>query len=101
MAMQIFIDELRPGPTEVRLVLRGQLRAGAGDELTQRLGVLLSEGLTSITVDLAGITALDREGFGVLVQLQRFARAADVAFHVEHAPPLLEHLLARAEEGVV
>jgi anti-anti-sigma regulatory factor len=101
MPTQIFIDEVRPGLDEVRLVLRGQLRAGARDELTQRLGVLLSEGMTDVAVDLAGVTALDHEGFGVLVQLQRFARAADVTLRIEHAPPLLEHLLAQAEEGVL
>jgi anti-anti-sigma regulatory factor len=99
MPVQIFIDELRPRPAEVRLVLRGQMRAGAGDELTQRLGALIGEGATTITVDVEGVTALDHEGFGVLVQLQRFARAADVELRLLHAPPLLEHLLARADEN--
>jgi anti-anti-sigma regulatory factor len=98
MPVQIFIDEVRPIQTEARLVVRGQLRSGACDELTRRLGAVIQDGTTTVTIDLAGVTALDHEGFGVLVRLQRFARAAGVDLHVQNAPPLLEHLLTCADE---
>jgi anti-anti-sigma regulatory factor len=101
MSGPIFIDQLSTSPDEVRLAVRGCLQGKGTDALLQRVGTLLDGDARLVTIDVGGVTALDNEGLGALVKLRRYARAAGVEYRVAHAPPLLDHLLAAAEEAPV
>lgn len=77
------------------LLLRptGPLDADSCDELRQQLATAFSVGVTSIAVDLSGVTTADVIGLGVLAGASRHLRKRSGLLVVMHAPPHVQAML--------
>lgn len=71
--------------TSVLLRPTGALDADSSAELRPQLAAAFSAGVTSIVVDLSGVTSCDQAGLGVLAGAARYLRKKGGALVVVHA----------------
>jgi anti-anti-sigma factor len=77
------------------LPIVGPLYAVACATLSSDVRVLLSIGRRVILLDLAGVTAIDAGGVGVLVHVYSMATAADAVLRITNASGDVRDLLTR------
>ena len=80
--------------TAVLLKLSGELDINARDDLRDVVQAALDEGIADIVVDLGGVTFLDSEALGGLIDGYNAAQARTVGYRVVNARGLVERVLS-------
>ncbi|MET0419910.1 MAG: STAS domain-containing protein [Actinoplanes sp.] len=80
--------------TVVLLKLTGELDINARDDLRDTFRSALDDGAADIVVDLGGVTFLDSEALGGLIDGYNAAQARTVGFRVVNARGLVDRVLS-------
>jgi anti-sigma B factor antagonist len=80
--------------TAALLRLTGELDINAREDLQKVFEELLGSGAADIVVDLGGVTFLDSEALGALIQGYNAAQAEAVRFRAVNARGLVERVLS-------
>jgi anti-sigma B factor antagonist len=81
---ELHVKNARPGAGLV-LRPRGALEGDTCSELRQQLGTAFAAGITSVVVDLAAVSSIDRTGIGVLAGAWRHLGKRGGGLAVTHA----------------
>ncbi len=80
--------------TAVLLRLTGELDINARDELRDAIQAALDDDAADIVIDLGGVTFLDSEALGGLIDGYNAAQARTVGFRVVNARGLVDRVLS-------
>lgn len=94
MADSFKIGQERAADGTAVLLLSGELDINARDDLQYVVQVALDDGAAGIVVDLGGVTFLDSEALGGLIDGYNAAQARAVGFRVVNARGLVDRVLS-------
>lgn len=86
------IDEERPSPTVVVLVLHGEADLHSAPELRDRLRTVLDSGVSGLIVDLAGASFVDSTSLGVLLGGLKRQREDGHELHIVVSKPEIRRI---------
>lgn len=90
--LEIFVDRWA---SRVRVV--GVINAKTYDMLDETLRELLDSGISDLTLDLSGVTAITSTGVGTLIYAHSACQLAGGKLHIENASPAVKDILRSFE----
>jgi anti-sigma B factor antagonist len=87
------VESKEDGETYV-LALAGELSLAEAEDLERRLEEAMSNGPSTVVVDLAGVEFIDSTGLSVLVRAQQQASERSITLGVVNPPPQATRLLS-------
>jgi anti-sigma B factor antagonist len=77
----------------VVVTLRGELDLASSPQLLRQLQLLLSQPVTSLTIDLADLSFIDSSGLGTLCRVRQDAIDRGIALDLQRVPPHARRVL--------